>query len=138
MAVDVAPSPEELRALLESGFLLRERGELEPSKEVFEGVIALRPDLEVAHLGLANALHALGDLDKAEATFKRVVAQFPHSAHALAQLGEFYHTAGRREEALEALDKAIAIDPSGPFGEEARSIKALVEDGVGYTYKRPG
>lgn len=138
MALDVAVSPEELRALLEMGFLLRERGELDKALEVFDGVLALRPDLEIAHIGLANVYQVQGNNAEAEKVFRSAVERFPQSAHAHAQLGEFFHTVGRKEDALAELEKAIQIDPSGPYGEAARAVKTLVEDGVEYSYGLPG
>lgn len=137
MALDVAVSPEEIKALLETGFLLRERGELDQAEEVFVGVIALRADLEIAHIGLANIAHAKGECERAEGIFRKVTTLFPNSALAFGQLGEFLHTQGKKDDAIAALDKAVSLDPQGPQGEAARAIKALVDEGVEYTYARP-
>jgi len=134
MALDVAVSPEELKALLETGFLFRERKELDKAEEVFAGVIALRPDLEIAHLGLANIAHAKGEVERAEGLFRKMTELFPQSALAFGQLGEFLHTQGKKDAAVEALNKAISLDPSGPHGEAAKAIKALVDEGVEYNY----
>jgi len=137
MALDVAVSPEELKALLETGFLLRERGEFDKAEDVFAGVLALRADLEVAHIGLANIAHAKGEADRAEGIFRKATELFPSSALAFGQLGEFLHTQGKKDAALEALEKAISLDPQGPQGEAARAIKALVDEGVEYNYALP-
>jgi Tfp pilus assembly protein PilF len=136
MAVGVTISTEELRTLLETGFLLRERGELQKAREVFEAVVALRPDVEIGHIGLAQVLHCMDDAG-AEKAFRKAVEMNPGSAHARSQLGEYLHTRGKKADALKELNRAIELDPSGPFGESARAIKSLVDEGVEYTYALP-
>ncbi|MFC1705325.1 tetratricopeptide repeat protein [Planctomycetota bacterium] len=138
MALNVTISTDELHALLEAGFLLRERAEIDKAGDVFAGVIALRPDIEIAHLGLANILEIQGKDDEAGKILEELTKRSPSSAMAYMQLGEFYHTHEKKEEALKALDKAIELDAGGPFAESARAIKALVEEGVGYQYKMKG
>lgn len=137
MAVNVMVSAEEIRALLEAGFLFRERGEIDKSVEVFEGVLALRPELEVAHIGLANALQVKGDAAGAEKSFRKATSLYPQSALARMQLGEFLYTQGRRDDATAELDKAIELDASGPHGEAARAVKAVIAEGVEYSYQLP-
>jgi Tfp pilus assembly protein PilF len=134
MALDVQVSPEELRALCEAGFLYREKFQFAEAREIFEGVLTLRPELEAAHLGLANVLQQLGENDAAQASFEQATALHEGSANAWAQLGEFHYTQGRKDQAIECLDKATSIDPSGPFGEAANQIKAAIDEGIEYTY----
>ena len=54
MALDVQVTSEELRLLLESGYLSTERREYVKAKEIFEGVQALGRGADVAEVGLAN------------------------------------------------------------------------------------
>lgn len=134
MTLNVEISAQEIRALLETGFLLWERTELDKAAEVFDGVLALRPQLEPALIGLANVRQAQGRAEEAKACFEEATKAHPASANAHALLGEFYHTQGQKDAALRELNKAIELDPSGPFGEAARAIKTLVDEGVAYTY----
>ena len=134
MALNVTISTQELHALLETGYLLWNRGDSGKAEEVFEGVLALRPDVEAAHSGLANAFWAQGKNDQATGALQAALEQFPRSAHLHAQLGELFHTLGQTDDAKASLQKAIEIDPQGPFGRSAQSILALVEEGVAYNY----
>jgi Tfp pilus assembly protein PilF len=137
MALNVTISTQELHALLETGYLLWKRGEVEKAEMVFEGVLALRPDVEAVHAGLANAYWGQGKNDQATSALQAALEQFPQSAHLHAQIGELFHTLGQTDNAKASLQKAIEFDPQGPFGRSAQSILALVEEGVAYTYGKP-
>ncbi|RME72065.1 MAG: hypothetical protein D6776_09400 [Planctomycetota bacterium] len=137
MALGLEVSEQELKALLEVGFLYRERGEAAEAREVFEGVLALRPDLAVAKVGLANALQLLGDDEAAERLLREAAAAQPDNAFVAQQLGELLHTVGKREEAAEWLRKAIELDAAGPYGQAAKAVLDLLEADVAYTYRAP-
>ena len=134
MPLNVTISEQELRGLLESGFLLRERMEFDKALEVFEGAVALRPDVEVAQLGLANMYEVTGRHKDAQAVLETLVKKNPKSAVAQLQLGEFFHTHGKKDEAKKALDQAMALDPNGPTGDAARATLAVIDQGIDYSY----
>jgi predicted Zn-dependent protease len=138
MSLGVEVTDQELKALLEVGFLHRERGEVKQAREVFEGVLALRPDLGVAKVGLANVLQLGGDDAGAEAVLREAAEAQPDNAFVQQQLGELLHTLGRKEDALAALDKAIELDAGGPNAAAAQAIKDVVEADIQYTYRAPG
>ncbi len=138
MSLGVEVTEQELKALLEVGFLYRERGEAQAAREVFEGVLALRPDLAIAKVGLANALQLMGDDEAAEAALREAAEAQPDNAFVRQQLGELLHTLGRKEEAIALLNEAIALEPDGPAGEAARATLEVVEADIQYTYRAPG
>ena len=94
MTLGVEVTEQELKALLEVGFLHRERGEADQARQVFEGVLALRPDLAVAKVGLANALQLAGDDAGAEKALREAAGSQPDNAFVQQQLGECLHTLG--------------------------------------------
>jgi tetratricopeptide (TPR) repeat protein len=138
MALEVKPSQEEVRVLLESGYLLVERRQYDAAKEVFEGVEAMGRGADVAQMGLATLHTIQGNVKEAEKLLKAAVKANPKNAFAHAQLGELYHTMGKKEEALAALKLAEEADPSGPLGGAfARAVREAVEGGHAYRYQVP-
>ena len=137
MALNVKLTTEELRLLLETGYLLRERRELQKAKEVFEGVQALGQAADVASMGLADVLLVMGNVKDAEKALQAAIKASPKFALAHAQLGELYHTQGKKAEAVEELQKAESLDPQGTAGTFAKSVLKAVETGVDYKYGIP-
>jgi len=137
MGLNVKLSTEELRLLLETGYLLAERREWQKAKEVFEGVQALGQAAEVASMGLADLHLVLGNAKDAEKALKAALKASPQFALAHAQLGELCHTQGRKEEAIASLKKAEELDPQGTAGEFARSVLKVMDLGVAYKYAAP-
>lgn len=94
--------------------LLRAMGRPADAAKAFARTLVLSPDLAEAHDGLGHAQRALGDLLGAAAVFGRA-ARCGGGAASLHQQGMTLETAGRREEAVDALVQAAALDPqSGP------------------------
>ena len=59
----------------------------------------------------AVARHRAGDLDGAEAGYRRILRGEPGHADSLHLLGVVEHQRGRHEEAVESIGRAIALDP---------------------------
>lgn len=138
MALDLEPSTAEVRLLLEAGYLAAERREYAKAREIFEGVIALGRGADVARVGLAN-IHLLQSQPKeAEKLLREAVKSSPANAYAWAQLGEFLHTQGKKDEALETLAKARSLDSSGAFGGMAQAVEEAVRTDLAYKYQVPG
>lgn len=79
-----------------------------------------------AWIGLGNSRHALGDRQGAAAAFRRAAEIHPDSPEALNNLAHVLAELGRREEALAAARKAVAL--SGP--ERAIFRRTLEEIGA--------
>ncbi|MEE8202501.1 MAG: tetratricopeptide repeat protein [Alphaproteobacteria bacterium] len=62
----------------------------------------------------AVRLHQAGALAEAEALYREVLAAEPRQADVLNQLGVVVHQTGRDDDALDLIDRAIAIDGSNP------------------------
>lgn len=138
MALDVELETEELRFLLESGYLATERREYGKAKEIFEGVQAIGRGADVAEVGLAN-LHLLqGNAKEAEKHLKQAIKSNGSNAYAHAQLGELLHTLGKKDEALAMLSKATSLDSGGPVGQMAAAVEEAVRTDLAYKYQVPG
>lgn len=72
-----------------------------------------------AHLGLAEALTCLGQLDNAIIQLEAAVTNTSENPDAIEALGEALFKAGRFGEARARLEAAIKKDPAGPAGRRA-------------------
>ena len=120
---------EDLRLLLEAGYIYLAMGRFKEAKEVFEGIHVLTPEHEVPKVALGNVLFAQKKYLPAIRALKEAVVLNEKSAFAHAHLGEAYLFHGKKEKAMEALDTAIELESKGKAGDFARSLKELIEMG---------
>ena len=66
-----------------------------------------------AAMGLGNCYYAMGDLDASEDAFRTAVSNHPQAGEAYNNLAQVLLEQGRKHEALEAIQKAIAL--GGPM-----------------------
>jgi len=111
--------PENQEVLLQHGFVLLKLERLEEAKEVYETLLNLNEQEDMAHGALANVLHKLGHSEVAKEHHLRAIeldSNFvPHHfnyANTLYDLGE-------KEEALKYYKSALALDETL---EEARKM----------------
>ena len=80
----------------------------------------------IAFMGLGNSLYALGDFPGAENAFKMAVVNHPQAANAHNNLAQVLFEQGRKQEALEAAQKAVAIGGpmSGVYESTLKEIKS--------------
>jgi Flp pilus assembly protein TadD len=72
-------------------------------------VFAMPGDAE--EFALSARLHRAGDLDGAEAGYRRTLARSPDHAESLHLLGVLVHQRGRHEVALGSIARAISLAP---------------------------
>ncbi|MDX2233437.1 MAG: tetratricopeptide repeat protein [Hyphomonadaceae bacterium] len=109
------------------GLLLQGAGFADHAAEAFEGALKLNPDLALARLHLARAYAALGRHVDAERE-ARLLVQMQATAAAWTTLGGALRHQGRIAEALEAFDRALALDPRSV---NARHDRAVALDKAG-------
>ena len=104
--------PENQDVLLQHGFVLLMLERLEDAKEVYETLLNLNEQEDMAHGALANLLHKLGENEKAKVHHLRAIeldkSFVPHQfnyANTLYDLDE-------KEEALKYYKSAFALDDS--------------------------
>lgn len=81
------------------------------AEAAYQKAIALNPNFDIPHIGLAQVYARTGRLDQARAVMAAVVEKKP-SALSLASLGLFHLQSGRVREALVYLRRAAAMDPA--------------------------
>lgn len=77
-------------------------------------VIAIRPDVPLAHYNLGIALHRQGKTDAAVASFRDAIRLKPDFAEAHNELGVALQSKGQLNAALEHYQKALALKPAYP------------------------
>ncbi len=122
-------STEDLRLMLEAGYLYLAMHRNKEAKEVFEGVCVLAPESDVPLVALGNAFFIEKKYDEAIKLYRKALKSNPKSSFALAYLGEslFFHK--KKEEAIQSLEEASQIDPHGKSGDFARSLLKLIRKG---------
>lgn len=120
---------EDLRILMEAGYLYLGMLRYKEAQEVFEGVVALAPKSEVPLVALGNVFCVQGQFDKAVKTYEKALDVDPKSAFAMAYLGEALLFKGLEQEAQKRLEEASQLDPQGPSGDFARSLIDLIKKG---------
>ncbi len=81
-----------------------------------------------ASIGLANTLHAMGDLKEAEDVLRQAARHAPDSPIVLNNLAQTISDQGRDEEALPIIDRAVAH--AGQFGEAVNATRAEIVEKI--------
>jgi len=106
----LAKEPRHFEALVYAGVLESDAGRPERALELLKTAIAVRPDAFLPYFA-AGALFALsGQLPKAEAHLKQAIG-VEENAQAYSLLGAIAYERGRLAEAIDALQKAVRLDP---------------------------
>lgn len=120
---------EDLRVLMETGYLYLAMQRHKEAKEVFEGITVLAPKSEIPLVALGNVFCVEGRFDQAIKIYKEALAIEPQSAFAMSYLGEALFFKGDKEKAIEMLGQASKIDGKGKSGEFARALIDLINNG---------
>ncbi len=118
----VKPSDEELRVMLESGFVLREATRYADAEAIFRGVMELLPDSEVPRVALGTVELQRGRFAEAEQCCREALRSCPDSLYARVHHAEALLFLQRRAEAEAELQGVISTDPSSPHSRTARSL----------------
>lgn len=119
---EIPVSDEELRVILETGFVLREAARFDEAEAVFRGAMELLPDSEVPQIGLATVFLQRGDFGKALEICRKAVETNPESLYARVHFAEAMLFARKRLEAVAELEKIISENPSSPHSRTARAL----------------
>lgn len=103
--------PRSARAHVGLGLAALERGDSESATRWFEKADQLNPQDVTALINLAILDGRRGDLDSAAARLEEAVRRRPDKPEAWANLAVARELQGRRDEALDAAEKARALDP---------------------------
>ena len=119
---DVRPRDEELRLMLEAGFVLREAHRLDDAETIFRGVIELLPDSDVPRVALGTVELQRGRFAEAQAACEEALRLRPASLYARVHHAEALLFQQKRVEAENELNEIIASDPESPHSRTARAL----------------
>jgi tetratricopeptide (TPR) repeat protein len=95
----------------------------------YENFLRRWPDNLAAHVGLANAHYALGELKAAEEVLRRAAGRHPDSVVVLNNLAQTLSDQKRNDEALTFIERALAI--GGPFAATVRETREAILQRMG-------
>jgi tetratricopeptide (TPR) repeat protein len=108
----LSAEPNHFDALHFLGVAAYQQGRHAEAAEFISRAIAINGSYAPAHSNLANALEALGDIERALASYRKALALQPDFADALVNLGALHAGRGELDEARECYERALAIDPN--------------------------
>jgi len=115
-----------IEALRREGYLYLEDKAYEEAKKVYEKILSLDPDDDIAHDSLANTLHKLGEDEAAIAHHQKAIAlDLEYAPHYFNYANTLYDL-GHYDEALKQYQKAYELDPE--IEEAKEMIKKLEEN----------
>ena len=120
---------DEVKILLEAGYLLMEMGKFKEAEEVFDGVCAMLPQSDVAKVALGNLHFSQGRIPRALKFHQEALKLQPDSALAFAHVGECLLMTGKSEQGLTALNQAKKLDPDSPVAAFAEALLEAHEAG---------
>ena len=115
-------SDEELRVLLETGYILREAAKFDDAEAVFRGVMEFLPDSEVPQVGLGTVFLQRGDFQTAEEICRTATETNPSSLYARVHYAEAMLFEKKRDEAEEILKNIISENPESPHSHTAEAL----------------
>ncbi len=115
--------PENQEVLLKHGYVLVQLERLREAKEVYEELLCLNEQEDMAHVALANLLHRLGDNEEAKKHHLRAIELDKNYAPHYFNYANTLYDLGEKEGALEQYKKAYKLDKS--LEEASKMIKEL-------------
>ncbi len=115
--------PENQEVLLKHGYVLVKLERLEDAKEVYEELLKLNEQEDMAHVSLANVLHKLGKDEEAKKHHLRAIELDKSYAPHYFNYANTLYDLGEKEAALEQYKKAYKLDSS--LEEAYKMIKEL-------------
>lgn len=119
---EIPVSNEELRVMLESGYILREAAKFNEAEAIFRGVMEFLPDSDVPQVGLGTVFLQRGDFQSAEEICEKALETNPESLYARVHYAEALLFGRRREEAESKLREIIDENPDSPHSQTAQAL----------------
>ena len=113
LSPDTAPATADLEPWLAAAAGLERASRPQEAQLAYETLLARWPGNRSAQMGRANALFALDRFEAAEQAFKDIVARDPLMADAWNNLAYALFRQGKRDEAVRAAERALAIGGGG-------------------------
>lgn len=121
---EINVSRDELRVMLETGFILREAARFDQAEAIFRGAAEFLPDSEIPQVGLGTVFLQKGDFETAADICRRALETNPESLYARVHYAEALLFGRQRERAEHELREIISENPDSPH---SRTAQALLE-----------
>lgn len=123
---EAAPATTDPEPWLAAAAGLERAGRPHEAQLAYETFLARWPDNRSAQMGRANALFALDRFDGAEQVYKDLVARDPLMADAWNNLAYALYRQGKRDEAVRAAERAVAIGgaQSADYADTLKDVSA--------------
>jgi len=109
--------------LLKYGFVLINMNRLDEAKEVYEKILSINPNEDIALVSLANVLHKLNEDDLAIEYHKKAIELDPNYAPHYFNYANTLYDLKQMDKALANYKKVVELDPS--IEEASRMVKKL-------------
>jgi len=109
--------------LLKYGFVLINMNRLDEAKEVYEKILSINPNEDMALVSLANILHKLNENDLAIKYHKKAIELDPNYAPHYFNYANTLYDLKQMDKALANYKKVVQLDPS--IEEASRMVKEL-------------
>ncbi len=119
---DIRPPFDEMRLLLESGFVLRAAGRFDEAADVFRGVHELLPEADVPLVALGSLAFQKGDFAAAQNYCEEALRRQPASLYARLHRAEALLMRQQQEEAVTELQAIVAADHTSPHSRTAQAL----------------
>jgi len=121
----VAPKPDDTlaqaRKLIQQANDALSEGDFARARELADESLALRKTAR-GYLVLAQALQRLGHVDEALAAVDKATQAAPNVSSVYEQKGRILWAAGRKDEAREAFQKFLDMDPENPHAAQIQRL----------------
>ncbi|MGE5357597.1 MAG: tetratricopeptide repeat protein [Bacteroidales bacterium] len=134
----VAKQPDNQRARVLYGVALMNEGRAQDAEAQLREAVVLQPDDPVAIARLAGTLAAQGKLDEAIAAWEKSTALMPNDYGSQRHLGEAYLRRQQERQAIERLDRALALAPDARDPSLLLELATLLADARDTTLRNPG
>lgn len=124
---EVKPTDEELRVILESGFVLREAGRFDDAAKIFRGMCEMLPSSDVPLVGLGTVALQHGRPEEALVYCEEALRVKPDSLYARVHYAEALLFCGKRDEAEEELRQVIERGHDTPHSHTAQALLAAAD-----------
>ena len=118
----ISVSNEELRVMLETGYILREAAKFDQAEAIFRGVMEFLPESEVPQVGLGTVFLQRGDFSTAEEICEKALELNPSSVYARVHYAEALLFGRQREKAENELHEIIANFSDSPHQQTAQAL----------------
>jgi tetratricopeptide (TPR) repeat protein len=126
----IGVSPGSTKAHFNYAVACQQRGDLEEAIQGYGKAIAIWPEYGDAHRNLADLYLVSGRLDEALQHYREALRPQPYNVDYLIGMGKALFASGDAPGALNALERAVSLDPEGrSLDPEARDLLARLREG---------